>query len=144
LVAAIELISQGNKDRPESRRAVVGKVAALLQRNVRVSLVDAVTIRDFNFYTEVLEFIGGNDPALRSKPPCLYAATVRPEQADRRPHRNSLGECSTLPQSIATSSARRVQPSRLLSGLFCMNPCRLRTRDILKPLERRSLRLRRG
>ena len=73
LVAAIELISPSNKDRPESRRAFVGKVAALLQRNVCVSLVDVVTIRDFNLYAEVLEFIGGNDPALESKPPCLYA-----------------------------------------------------------------------
>lgn len=30
LVAAIELISPANKDRPESRRAFVGEVAALL------------------------------------------------------------------------------------------------------------------
>jgi Protein of unknown function (DUF4058) len=40
LVAAIEIVSPANKDRPESRRAFVAKVAALLQRNVCVSLVD--------------------------------------------------------------------------------------------------------
>jgi hypothetical protein len=67
LVAAIELISPANKVRPESRRAFVGKVAALLQGNVCVSLVDVVTIREFNLYADVLEFIGGNDPALETK-----------------------------------------------------------------------------
>ena len=65
LVAAIELISPANKDRPESRRAFVGKVAALLQRSVCVSLVDVVTIRDFNLCADLLEFIGGKDPALQ-------------------------------------------------------------------------------
>jgi Protein of unknown function (DUF4058) len=77
LVAAIELISPANKVRPESRRAFVGKVAALLQRNVCVSLVDVVTIRDFNLYADVLEFIGASDPAMESKPPSLYADPTR-------------------------------------------------------------------
>lgn len=97
LVAAIELISPCNKDRPESRRAFVGKVAALLQSNVCVSLVDVVTIRDFNFYTEVLEFIGGNDPALMSKPPSLYAATMRRR---KRPGQRSLLESWFYPMHI--------------------------------------------
>ena len=47
LVAAIEIVSPANKDRPESRRAFVAKVAALLQRDVSVSIVDVVTIRQF-------------------------------------------------------------------------------------------------
>lgn len=89
LVAAIELISPGNKDRPESRRAFVGKVAALLQRDVCVSLVDIVTIRDFNLYADVVEFIGGNDPSLGSKPPALYAVTMR---GRKRPRQRSLLE----------------------------------------------------
>jgi hypothetical protein len=97
LVAAIELISPGNKDRPESRRAFVAKVAALLQRNVCVSLVDVVTIRDFNFYADVLEFIGGIDPALMSKPPCLYAATMR---GRKRPRQRSLLESWFYPMHL--------------------------------------------
>ena len=88
LVAAIELISPSNKDRPASRRAFVGKVAALLQRNVCVSLVDVVTIRDFNLYANLLEFIGGSDPALGQEPPGLYAATIRGRK--RPPHRSLL------------------------------------------------------
>ncbi len=97
LVAAIELISPANKDRPESRRAFVGKVAALLQRNVCVSLVDVVTIRDFNLYADVLEFIGGNDPALESEPPCLYAVTMR---GRKRPRRRSLLESWFYPMHL--------------------------------------------
>jgi hypothetical protein len=56
-VATIELISPSNKDRPESRRVLVGKVAALLQRGVCVSLVDVVTIRDFNLYGKWCQII---------------------------------------------------------------------------------------
>ncbi len=97
LVAAIELISPSNKDRPESRRVFVGKVAALLQRNVCVSLVDVVTIRNFNLYADVLEFIGGSDPALENKPPCLYAVTMR---GRKRPRQRSLLECWFYPMHI--------------------------------------------
>jgi hypothetical protein len=66
-----------NKDRPESRRAFVAKVAALLQRDVSVSLVDLVTIRQFNLYADLLELIGRSDPMLDAEPPALYAGTVR-------------------------------------------------------------------
>jgi Protein of unknown function (DUF4058) len=89
LVAAIELISPSNKDRPESRRAFVGKVGALLQRGVCVSLVDVVTVRDFNLYAETLEFIGGADPALERDAPSLYAVTMR---GRKRPRRRSVLE----------------------------------------------------
>ena len=58
LVAAIELISPANKDRPESRRQFVAKCAELLRQHVSIVLVDLVTVRDFNLYTEMLEWIG--------------------------------------------------------------------------------------
>jgi hypothetical protein len=77
LVAAIELVSPGNKDRPESRRAFVAKVAALLQDDVCVSLVDLVTIRHFNLYADVLELIGRPDLAASVQDTFLYAATLR-------------------------------------------------------------------
>ncbi len=77
LVAAIELISPGNKDRPESRRAFVAKVAALLQEDVCVALVDLVTVRQFNLYGDLLEMIGRPDLAAEVQDTCLYAATLR-------------------------------------------------------------------
>jgi hypothetical protein len=77
LVAAIEIVSPSNKDRPESRRAFVAKVVALLQRDVCVSVVDVVTIRQFNLHAEVLELIDRTDPMLGQEPPALYAVTAR-------------------------------------------------------------------
>jgi hypothetical protein len=77
LVAAIELVSPGNKDRPESQRAFVAKVAALLQDDVCVSLVDLVTVRQFNLYGDVLELIGRPDLAADVQDTFLYAATLR-------------------------------------------------------------------
>lgn len=98
LVAAIELNSPVNKDRPESRRAFVGKVAGLLQHNVCVSLVNVVTIRQFNLYAELLEFIGGKDPALERVPPCLRSRALRtePRFSEFRFGRRAAVACASL------------------------------------------------
>jgi hypothetical protein len=77
LVAAIELVSPANKDRPETRQAFVSKCAALLQKKVCVSIVDLVTVKHFNLYSEVLEVFGQSDPAFAANPPSTYAVTCR-------------------------------------------------------------------
>jgi hypothetical protein len=85
LVAAIEIVSPSNKDRPQSRRAFVAKLAALLQRGVSVSVVDVVTIRNFNLYDELLELLGRTDPRLEQDPASLYAMTLRSRKRDHEP-----------------------------------------------------------
>jgi hypothetical protein len=103
LVAAIEIVSPANKDRPESRRAFVAKAAALLQRDVCVSLVDVVTIRQFNLYADLLELIGVSDPMLGPAPPGLYAVTVRwRKRPRRRPVLDAWFYPLTLGQGLAT------------------------------------------
>jgi hypothetical protein len=77
LVAAIELISPSNKDRPESRDQFVSKVAALLRQDVCVSVVDIVSIRQANLYVELLRRLGRSDPGVGDPPPTLYAVTLR-------------------------------------------------------------------
>jgi Protein of unknown function (DUF4058) len=77
LVAAIEIVSPANKDRPEHRSFFVAKCAALYHRGVAVSIVDLVTTRKFNLYSELLAFIGHTDPTLGELPPHLYAASCR-------------------------------------------------------------------
>lgn len=84
LVAAIELVSPANKDRPENRRAFVGKVAALLQKDVCVSIVDVVTTKQFNIYAELLAFIDRRDPAIPAEPPPIYAVTLKGRTRFRR------------------------------------------------------------
>lgn len=83
LVAAVEIVSPANKDRPEHRRLFVAKCAALLQQKVAVSIIDLVTIRDFNLYADLLELLGQPDPSLGPEPPPLYAVMCR-----RRPANN--------------------------------------------------------
>src|SRR4029450_4914329 len=73
LVAAIEIVSPANKDRPEHRRAFVAKCAALLQQRGCVAIIDLVTTRNFNLSRELLELIGQADPSLTPEPPPLYA-----------------------------------------------------------------------
>src|SRR4029077_4263361 len=77
LVAVIELVSPANKDRPESRQAFVAKCAALLRKGVAVSLVDLVTIRRFNLYAQLMEFIGHPDQTMSNEEPPTYAASCR-------------------------------------------------------------------
>jgi hypothetical protein len=77
LVAAVEIVSPANKDRPENRRAFVTKCAALLQQGVCVSIVDLITTRNFNLYAELLGLNHHRDPAFGSNPPWVYAVTCR-------------------------------------------------------------------
>ena len=77
LVAAVEIVSPANKDRPEHRRVFVAKCAALLRQQVCVAIVDLVTTRQFNLYGDLLELIGQADPSLAPEPPPLYAVSCR-------------------------------------------------------------------
>ncbi|MCA9221047.1 MAG: DUF4058 family protein, partial [Planctomycetales bacterium] len=76
LVAAIEIVSPANKDRPRSRQAFVAKCAALLQKRVCVSIVDLVTTRQSNLYLELLSTMDADDPDFQKTTP-TYAATCR-------------------------------------------------------------------
>ena len=57
LVAVVELVSPGNKDRPEHRQAFVTKCAAYLQEQVNIVMVDVVTTRHANLHRELLATI---------------------------------------------------------------------------------------
>lgn len=77
LVAAIEIVSPSNKDRPDHRQAFVTKCAALVQQQVSVAIVDVVTDRNANLYVDVLESLGQTDPSFGAEPPPLYATECR-------------------------------------------------------------------
>lgn len=61
LVAVIELISEGNKDRPEKRRAFANKSAAYLQRGIGVVVFDPIYPRRFNLHNALIDTL--NQPA---------------------------------------------------------------------------------
>jgi len=77
LVAAIEIVSPANKDRTEHRSAFIGKCEAMLRKGVSVTIVDLVTSRHSNLYTELLELIDQRDPTMGEEPPAIYAVACR-------------------------------------------------------------------
>jgi hypothetical protein len=85
LVAAVEIVSPANKDRPENRQAFVVKCAALLQQGVSVSMIDLVTTRNFNLYCDLLTLLKKTDPAFTSRPTSVYAVTCRCRKMGRKP-----------------------------------------------------------
>jgi hypothetical protein len=84
LVAAIEIVSPSNKDRPETREVFVGKLASLLRQDVCVSVIDIVSNKQSNLYAELLARLGRTDPTLPTPPPYLYAVTLRGRKPPRR------------------------------------------------------------
>jgi hypothetical protein len=83
LVAAVEIISPANKDRPESRLLFVSKCLNLLRHDVCVSMIDLVTICEFNLYTELLALLNRSDPTF-SLSPAIYAVTSRKRRVGRQ------------------------------------------------------------
>lgn len=73
LVAVVELVSPGNKDRPQSRHAFVDKCHAFLQQGVCVAIVDIVTSYASNLYAELAARLGARPPSIAACP--IYAVT---------------------------------------------------------------------
>ena len=102
LVAAIEIVSPANKDRPEHRNVFVAKCVALLQKGVAVSIVDLVTVRHHNLYADLLTLIGHNDPTMGAEPPHLYAASCRWVRKGKRALLEAWSHVLALGQPLPT------------------------------------------
>lgn len=102
LVAAIEFVSLANKDRRESRESFVAKCAALLRKGVAVSIVDLVTIRRFNLYAQLMEFVGHPDPTMTSDGPSVYAASCRWPTRGTRARLEAWSHILTVGQPLPT------------------------------------------
>jgi len=78
LVAAIELVSPGNKDRPEQRRSFALKCGSYLVQGVGLIVVDVVTARHANLHDDMVRLLPDGDALLFPAQPSLYAAAYRP------------------------------------------------------------------
>ncbi len=78
LVGAVELISPGNKDRPETRRAFAAKCASLLQAGVGLVIVDIVTERQSNLHDELVDLLRAADEFRFASPASLYTVAYHP------------------------------------------------------------------
>ncbi len=102
LVAAIELVSPANQDRPESRESFVAKCASLLRKGVAVSVVDLVTVRRFNLHAQMMTFIGHPDPTMSVDSPPIYAATCRWVTKGRRARLEAWSNTLVVGQPLPT------------------------------------------
>jgi hypothetical protein len=84
LAAAVELVSPGNKDRPETRRAFAVKAVGYLQEAASVIVVDVVTTRRASLHAEILRLLELNGPSVWQSPTDLYAVAYRATAADDR------------------------------------------------------------
>lgn len=84
LVAVVELVSPGNKDRPESRRAFLDKCAAYLRAGVSLVIVDIVTSRRHNFHAALMELFSADESARQAITSHLYAVAYRVRVLDQR------------------------------------------------------------
>jgi hypothetical protein len=101
LVAAVELVSPGNKDRPETRRAFLDKCATYLREGVSLAIVDVVTTRQHNFHAELMELLNAGETAASAVTTDLYAVAYRVHMLGKRTEMevwpNALGLGQPLP-----------------------------------------------
>jgi uncharacterized protein DUF4058 len=111
LVGAIELVSPGNKDRPEERQAFLAKCASYLFQGVSLVVVDIVTNRNANLHNELLSWLNAPAGKLADDAP-LYAAAYRPVLRGETP------QIDLWAQPCAVGSALPTMPLRLTGDLF--------------------------
>jgi hypothetical protein len=80
VVAVVELVSPGNKHRPEARLAFASKCLAYLQCGVGVVVVDIVTAAHFNLHNEMLPLLNLDSRYAMTDDPYLYMVGYRPIQ----------------------------------------------------------------
>jgi hypothetical protein len=83
LVAAIELVSPSNKDRPQTRRAFAVKCASYLFQGIPCIVMDVVTSRVANLHNEIMDLMQTANFRLPADA-SLYATSYRPVRRDTR------------------------------------------------------------
>jgi hypothetical protein len=111
LVAAVELISPGNKDRPETRRAFASKCASCLHAGVGLVVIDVVTTLRANLHDELMQLLGRGEETRFPAGPSLYAVAYRPARTDPGGDRVTL-----WPFPLAVGEALPVVPLALRGG----------------------------
>jgi len=112
LVGAIELISPGNKDRPEERRAFAMKCGNYLSQGISLVIIDIVTSRTANLHNETMQLLEAADRYFLPSNIQLYAVAYRPVT------RSVKSEIDVWPATLSIGSPLPVLPLRLTGDLF--------------------------
>jgi hypothetical protein len=111
LVAAIELVSPGNKDRAGKRRLFAAKCATYLSRGAGLIILDVVTSRQGNLHNELIDLLD-LEPAFRLPPSqALYGVAYRPLQVE------GTGRIETWPAALAVGQPLPTLPLSLEAEL---------------------------
>lgn len=112
LVAAIELVSPGNKDRDEERMAFASKIATYLRAGVSVIVMDIVTTRRANLHNILCSLIGAPAEVELPADTHLYSAAYRPILRLGKP------EIDIWTASFFVGDPLPTMPLRLIGDLF--------------------------
>jgi hypothetical protein len=112
LCAAIELVSPGNKDRSDERRAFATKCASYLHQGVSVIIMDVVTSRRANLHNETMRLMEVDPAREMGDEVSLYAVAYRPVLRAERP------EIDVWPATFAVGDPLPTLPLRLTGDLF--------------------------
>src|SRR5207245_65259 len=98
LVAALELVSPRNKDRPEAHKAFAVKCASYLHQGIGLILVDVVTGRHADLHNETMRLLDAPSSSLLPAETALYAVAYRPVR------RQDREEIDLWPASLALAA----------------------------------------
>jgi hypothetical protein len=112
LVAVVELVSPGNKDRPAERRAFATKCASYLAQGVSLIVVDIITNRHANLHNEVMRLMEADAALDFPDGVSLYAAAYRPVR------RGEKEEVDLWLRRLAVGDPLPTLPLRLSGELF--------------------------
>lgn len=102
LVAAIELISPGNKDRATERRAFAVKCASYLYQGISLIIIDVVTHRRANLHNEMLNVMQASESTHLPGDGSLYAVAYQPLRRDGQDEINIWHSQLSLGQPLPT------------------------------------------
>jgi hypothetical protein len=112
LVAAIELISPGNKDRPDERQAFATKCASYLYQGVSLIIIDIVTSRQANLHNDLMHLMATAPMSACPDEVNLYAVAYRPVLRQER------AEIDIWPATCALGAPLPCLPLRLTGDFF--------------------------
>jgi hypothetical protein len=113
LVAAIELVSPANKDRPRKRRLFAAKCATYLSRGIGLIVLDVVTSRQANLHNDLIDLLELDDVLRMPSQQWIYAVAYRPL------HEVGADRIETWPVPLAVSQALPSMPLSL-EAEFCV------------------------
>jgi hypothetical protein len=112
LVAVVELVSPGNKDRPAERRAFAAKCVSYLTQGVSLIVMDVVTSRRANLHNDLMRLLEAAPDMDFPDDVSLYAVAYRPVR------RGDQDEIDLWRRPLALGAPLPTLPLRLTGDLF--------------------------